>query len=100
MSKVNEARQKITEEALEINSTLATFVEEAYNTAIEKFAEGIIYVESFHVIYEPMRIVNEQKECMKAAVKKATELKNKVLKETMRKELSKLFGFGKTEEES
>lgn len=69
--------------------------EEAYNTAIEKLAEGIIYVESFHVIYEPMRIVNEQEECMKAALKKATELKSKVLKETMRKELSKLFGFDK-----
>lgn len=74
--------------------------EDAYNTAIEKLAEGIIYVESFHVIYEPMRIFNEQKECMTAAVRKATELKSKVLKETMRKELSELFDFDKTEEES
>ena len=74
--------------------------EEAYNTAIEKLAEGIIYVESFHVIYEPMRIVNEQKECMKAAVKKATELKSKVLKETMREEFFKLFDIDKTEEEN
>ena len=36
MSKINEARQKITEEALEINSTLATFVEEAINKKVKE----------------------------------------------------------------
>ena len=33
-TQVNEARQKITEEALKINSTLATFIEEAINKLV------------------------------------------------------------------
>ena len=44
MSKINEARQKITEEALEINSTLATFVEEAINKFVvdDKAADAVL----------------------------------------------------------
>lgn len=44
MSKINEARQKITEEALKINGTLATFVEEAINKLVvdDKAAEAVL----------------------------------------------------------
>lgn len=44
MSKINEARQKITEEALKINGTLATFVEEAINKFVvdDKAAEAVL----------------------------------------------------------
>lgn len=43
-TQVNEARQKITEEALKINSTLATFIEEAVNKLVvnDKAATAVL----------------------------------------------------------